>query len=91
MGMITRKMTSMIKGLGLSAFLSINIWGLGCMVLPSLVDSYGHILVLWMLGCLVAWMHGCLVASLLDSYLGCMDAWWLAGWIAILDSGLLGG
>jgi hypothetical protein len=29
MGMIMRKMTSMIMGLGLSAFLSINIWGLG--------------------------------------------------------------
>jgi hypothetical protein len=42
-------------------------WLLVCMVLPSLVDSYGNTLVLWMLGCLVAWMHGCLVASLLDS------------------------
>jgi hypothetical protein len=46
MGMITRIMTSMIKGLGMSAFLSINIWGLGYMVLTSLMDTYGQILVL---------------------------------------------
>jgi hypothetical protein len=67
---------------------------LGCLfawMLPSLVDSFGDTLVLWMLGCLVAWMHGCLVASMVDSYLGCMDAWWLAWWIAFLDVGLLGG
>jgi hypothetical protein len=54
-------------------------WLLVFMVLPSLMDSYGNTLVLWMLGCLVAWL------------LECMGAWWLTGWIAILDSGLLGG
>jgi hypothetical protein len=54
-------------------------WLLVFMVLPSLVDSYGITLVLWMLGCLVAWL------------LGCMGAWWQAYWIATLVAWMLGG